>query len=109
VFLKAVEGTAMFLTGELKAMFKKNALTKLGALLCKGGIADFKKKMDYTEYGGTAMLGITKPVIKAHGSSDAKAIFSAIRQARDTVNANVTEGIKSNIEYMKLDDKVKPE
>jgi glycerol-3-phosphate acyltransferase PlsX len=109
VFLKAVEGTAMFLTGELKGMFKKNALTKLGALLCKSGIADFKKKMDYTEYGGTAMLGITKPVIKAHGSSDAKAIFSAIRQARDTVNANVTEGIKSNIEYMKLDDKVKPE
>ncbi len=103
VFLKSVEGTALFLSGELKKMFTKNSGTKLGALLCKSGIEDFKKRMDYAEYGGTALLGITKPVIKAHGSSDARAIYNAIRQAVNTVNAGVVQGIQDNIEYMKID------
>jgi len=58
--------------------------------------------LDVSEVGGTAMLGITKPVIKAHGSSDAKAIRSAVRQAIAFVESGITEKIAENIEYMQL-------
>lgn len=81
VLLKSVEGTALFMAGMLKSMFKKNLLTKVAALFCKDGIRAFKKKMDYREVGGTAFVGIKKPVIKAHGSSDRRAIECAVRQA----------------------------
>ena len=64
-------------------MFKQNLLTKLAAVLVSGGLKRFKKLMDSSEVGGTALVGISKPVIKAHGSSDAYAIQNAIRQASD--------------------------
>ena len=63
-------------------MFKKSLGTKVGYLLLKGGVADFKKSMDADEYGGAPLLGTRRPVIKAHGSSNARAIQNAIRQAR---------------------------
>ena len=102
IFLKTVEGTGMFLAGEIKKMFKKSAMTKLGALLVKDGIADFKKLLDYREVGGTALLGISKPVIKAHGSSDAYAIRSAIRQAAQFASAGIIDDITENISHMRL-------
>ena len=58
--------------------------------------------LDVSEVGGTAFIGITKPVIKAHGSSNARAIRSAVKQAIGFVNAHVTEDIVENIDYMKL-------
>ena len=61
-----------------------------------------KKSMDVNEVGGTAFVGISKPVIKAHGASDATCIFSAVRQAIAFVEAGVVEDIENNIEYMKL-------
>ena len=61
-----------------------------------------KKLLDVSEVGGTAFIGITKPVIKAHGSSNARAIRSAVKQAIAFVNAGVTEDIEKNIDYMKL-------
>ncbi len=81
VLLKGIEGTALYMSSNLKQVFLKNGLSKLAALLVKGGLRDFKKSMDYTEVGGTVFLGIQKPVVKAHGSCNAKAVCSAIRQA----------------------------
>ena len=89
ILLKSIEGTAAFMAGMLKTMFKKNLLTKLAALACKSGINSFKKRMDYREVGGTMLLGITKPVVKAHGSSDARAIRSAVRQAMEAARSDL--------------------
>ena len=103
IFLKTMEGTGLFLAHELKKMFKKNIITKLSAVLVSGGLKSFKKLMDAGEVGGTPLLGITKPVIKAHGSSDAYAIKNAIRQARDCVKADVASSIEKNIDVMRLE------
>jgi glycerol-3-phosphate acyltransferase PlsX len=81
VILKMYEGVAGALVKNIKAVFKKNILSMLSYLGVKGGMNEFKAKMDYKEYGGAVLLGIAKPVIKAHGSSNAKAVKSAIRQA----------------------------
>ena len=87
----------------MKDMFKKNLLTKLAALLCMDGVKAFKKKMDYRETGGTALIGPNKPVIKAHGSSDARAIYNAIRQAIAFVDSGIIDDITANISYMRVD------
>ena len=76
--------------------------TKLGALLIKKDFYALKKLFDVSEVGGTAFIGITKPVIKAHGSSDARAIRSAVRQAIDFTNMGVIEDIERNVEHMML-------
>ena len=109
IYLKTMEGTGLFLAREIKKMFKKNLLTKLAALLVSGGLKDFKKLMDSGEVGGTALLGIAKPVIKAHGSSDAYAIQNAIRQARDFAASGIIEDITKNIDVMRLDAPVPAE
>ena len=100
IFLKAVEGTAMYMNGMLKDVFKKSTGTKLGYLLVKNGLKDFKKKLDYREVGGSCILGINKPVVKAHGSSDARAIYCAIRQARSAVAGDVCRAIADDVNKM---------
>lgn len=90
VLLKSIEGTAMLMGSMMKKVFKKNVFTKLGYLLCKGGVGDMMKMMDYREIGGTQFLGIQKPVIKAHGSSDALAFRNAVRQAVTAANSDFT-------------------
>ena len=102
IFLKTMEGTGGFLARELKGMFKKNLITKLGALCVKDGISHFKKLLDSGEVGGTPLVGICKPVIKAHGSSAAFAIKHAIRQAAGFAASGLIEDIAENIEYMRL-------
>jgi len=102
IFLKTLEGTALFLAGEMKKMFKKNALTKLSALMVSGGLRDFKKLMDSREVGGTPLIGISKPVIKAHGSSDGYAIRNAIGQAAKFASSGLIEDITENVAYMRL-------
>lgn len=67
IFLKTLEGTASFLMHELKDIFFTNLSTKLSALILKKHLAGMQKKVDPREIGGTALLGIQKPVIKAHG------------------------------------------
>ena len=89
VLLKGIEGTAMYMSDGLKQVFLKNAVSKIAALLVKGGLREFKKSMDYTEVGGTVFLGINKPVVKAHGSCNAKALCSAIRQAVKLASADL--------------------
>jgi len=81
IFLKGVEGTGKIILKQLKAALYATPLTKLAALSMKKQLTDLKKRMDPSEHGGAPILGISKPVVKAHGSSDAKAFKNAIRQA----------------------------
>ena len=103
IFLKTMEGTGLFLVRELKGIFKKNLITKLAAVMVSGGLKNLKKLMSASEVGGTALVGISKPVIKAHGSSNAYAIQNAIRQARDFASSGMIESITQNIDLMRLD------
>lgn len=102
ILLKGIEGIGSYIFSEIKGVFMKSFLTKLAAALVKNNMKELKKKMDASEVGGTSLLGISKPVIKAHGSSDAYAVRSAVRQAIDAVNADVAKAISENIEYMKI-------
>ncbi len=89
IILKTYEGAALAILGNLKAVFTAGALSKLSYLGIKKGLDEFKKKMDYKEYGGAALMGLQKPVIKAHGSSDARAFKNAVRQAKQYCEKNV--------------------
>ena len=102
ILLKATEGTVKYMMKSLKGVFYKNTKNKLAALVLKKDLAAMKKSMDVNEVGGTAFIGISKPVIKAHGSSNAASLFAAVRQAIAFVNAGVVEDIERNIDYMKL-------
>jgi len=97
VMLKSIEGTALFMMSLIKNLFKKNIFTKLAALICAGGLKRLKNMLDYRETGGTALIGLTKPVIKAHGSSDARAIRSAVRQAVQSVERETEKKLAENI------------
>ena len=92
----------MFMSGMMKQMFYRNPLTMLGALLCKKGLNGIRKTMDYRETGGSIVIGISRPVIKAHGSSDDAAIRGAIRQASRAVESGFCEEIRANIGQMIL-------
>lgn len=81
VILKMYEGVAGVLLKNIKDIFKTNIKTKLGYLMISSNMKGFKKKMDYKAYGGAPLMGVKKPVIKGHGSSDARAFKNAIRQA----------------------------
>ena len=82
VVLKLTEGVAGTLLGMLKDIFMQSIVTKLCYLGVKGGLRNLKHMMDSEEIGGAPLLGAAKPVIKAHGSSKAKGIKNAIRQAK---------------------------
>lgn len=102
VLLKSIEGTAIYMSKRIKKMFMKNLLTKIGYVFARRGVADLKKSMDYREVGGSIVIGITKPVIKAHGSSDAVAVCGAVRQAINAVESGFCEAIRDNIGAMTL-------
>ena len=102
IFLKTMEGTGLFLAREMKKMFTRSLRAKLAALLVKDGIRDFKKLLDSGEVGGTALVGISRPVIKAHGSSDGYAMKNAIRQAVEFTRSGMIEDIMENVEHMRL-------
>ena len=97
IFLKTMEGTAGYISQVIKKLFLKSARTKAAALMIKGELAGFKRQFDYREVGGTALLGIAKPVIKAHGSSDAYAFRSAVRQAIQYAEGRVTQRIEQQL------------
>lgn len=81
ITLKLIEGMGKFFFGKLKTMYTKNAASKVAYLLMKDQLRGLKKEFDVSEYGGAPLIGLSKPVIKAHGNSDAKAIYNAVRQA----------------------------
>lgn len=107
ILLKSIEGTAIFMSHLMKDMFQRNLLSKVGYLCCKKGVDHIKKLMDYREVGGSIVIGVTKPVIKAHGSSDARAIRGAIRQAIAAVESNYCEEIRANVSAMTLPREVR--
>ena len=100
VLLKSIEGTAMFMGSLMSKMFKKNILSKLAALLVMKDIKAFKKLLDYREIGGTQFLGIRKPVIKAHGSSDERAFRNAVRQAMDAANHDFSAELEQSLQAL---------
>ena len=89
VYLKTVEGMGKFMKASLKKIFFRNLGTTIGAMFTMQGIKEISKQMDYRETGGSPLLGTAKPVLKAHGSSDALAFKNAVRQAKDFVERNV--------------------
>lgn len=101
VVLKLTEGLSSAFGKKLKGIMLRNFFTKLGALTMKKGVAEFKKSMDYTERGGAPLLGIAKPVIKAHGSSDPKAFMNAIRQAKTFYEQDVIGTISAAVAAQK--------
>ena len=80
--LKNIEGTAKSIGKMLKGTLLANLKNKLAAAILKQDISKFAKKLDYAEYGGSVLLGLDGTVVKAHGSSNARAFYSAIRQAK---------------------------
>ena len=102
ILLKTTEGAGMFIMSNLKEILTANKRSKVAALTMKKRLGEFKKMVDPSEVGGTALLGITKPVIKAHGSSDARALKNAILQAINFVNADVANEIIKNIDLMTI-------
>ena len=103
VLLKTMEGVGSFAGSALKAMFKKNLLTKLAALCVMPGLNAFKAKLDPNKVGGTAFIGISRPVIKAHGSSNAEAIENAMGQAVQVARSGIIRDIEENVALMKVE------
>ena len=100
--LKTIEGTAGTMFSMLKEQLMSSTKSKIGAMLAKDKFKVIKDKMDYTEYGGAALFGLKAPVIKAHGSSNGRAIFSAIRQAKIMVEHNVCPTIEQTIAVTRI-------
>lgn len=101
VMLKTIEGVGSFLGKELKGMFLRSLKTKIAALMVKSGLDAFKERLDPDTVGGTPFLGLQKPVIKAHGSSKARAIENAVYQAAAGAEANLAGEIEAKIGLMK--------
>ncbi len=98
MILKLTEGLAKFFMGKVKQVFKRTPATKAAGLVMMPQIKEFKKQFDASEYGGAPLLGISKPVIKAHGSSDAVAIKNAIRQTVDFVNTGIIKELARQVQ-----------
>ncbi|MBR6995248.1 MAG: phosphate acyltransferase PlsX [Ruminococcus sp.] len=103
IVLKLYEGMGSFFAKRVKWIF--SGAGKLGAIFSLGKIKAFRKQMDYKEVGGSALLGVRKPVIKAHGSSDGTAFFNAVRQAKKCVEGNVAGVTESYVARMSAADK----
>ncbi len=105
IALKALEGAALSVFSLLKKQLTSSFISKLAAAMLKPKLLGLKKQMDYSEYGGAALFGLKAPVIKAHGSSDEHAVFSAIRQTREMVANNmiatITEAVEKQTEEVK--------
>ncbi len=98
VLLKSIEGTAMFMGSLMKhKIFKRNFLSMIGYLFCKKGVDEVMGMLDYRTIGGTQFLGISKPVIKAHGSSDALAFRNAVRQAMDAAKTDFSAELEKGL------------
>ena len=105
IFLKTVEGFGKFVKKSLTENLKKNILSKIAAVPSMPAIKRFAKTMDYKEYGGALFLGVKKPVVKAHGSSDEYLFYFTIKQAEQFVKNKAVEKMKEEFENLekKLD------
>lgn len=103
ITLKTIEGTSMTVFSMLKEVLTSTLKTKLAAGLIKKDLKDMQVKLDYSEYGGAGLFGLAAPVIKAHGSSNDRAIYNAIVQASHMVEYQVTDTIKETMENLKIE------
>lgn len=101
VFLKAIEGLGKFVKRTLVESLTKNLGTKILAIPSLPAIKSFSKTMDYKSYGGALFLGVKKPVVKAHGSSDEKLFEFTIKQAEQFVNNKTVDNLISEFEKNK--------
>ncbi|CDF57912.1 phosphate acyltransferase PlsX [Thermobrachium celere] len=97
MILKVYEGVAATIFDILKSEIMSSTMTKIGGMLLKPVFKKFKRKFDYTEYGGAILLGVEGLVIKAHGSSNAKAFKNAIRQAKNAFDGKILQDIKEEL------------
>lgn len=95
--LKNLEGTAKSIGKMLKETIMSSFKNKLAGAVLKKDLDTFAKKMDYSEYGGSVLLGLDGTVVKAHGSSNAKAFYSAIRQAKIAGEENIVQIMKDTV------------
>lgn len=102
IFMKTYEGGLLMFADFMKTMFKSSFASKLGYLTVKDHVAGFKKVFSPDEIGGTALVGISKPVIKAHGSSNAYAIYNAIIRAKEMAESDLIADITANVDHMRL-------
>ncbi len=109
ILLKSVEGMGKFFMSTLKSVFSENLLTKASALAMRGKLKEFKKQFDASEHGGAPLLGISKPVIKAHGSSDARAVMNAVRQAVAYIDTGIIYDIAAHTGSLLKKTEEKPE
>ena len=103
IMLKTIEGVGSYLGGEVKKLFLQSAKTKIAGLLVQSGLKAFKAQLDPDRVGGTAFLGISKPVIKAHGSSGAYAIENAVYQAVRVAESAIIAKREANVDKMKVE------
>ena len=101
IFLKTVEGFGKLVKRSLTESLRKNFLSTLGAIPALPGIKRFSKTMDYKEYGGALFLGVKKPVVKAHGSSDEYLFYFTIKQAEKFAESKAVEILKEEFEKIK--------
>ena len=97
IALKSLEGMASLLSTELKEVVYGSFKTKLGGLLLKSSLKDVAKKYNYKEVGGAPLLGVKKPIFKAHGSSDSKAFMNAIYKCVDFAQSDIITEIEREI------------
>ncbi len=103
MILKTLEGTAKGMGLMLKEEIKSSIGGKIGYLFMRKNLKRFAKRLDASEIGGAMIFGINAPVIKAHGSSDAKAILNAIKQARTFVQADIINKVKDKIKDFNIE------
>lgn len=103
IALKTIEGTAMTMFSMLKETFMSSMKTKIAAGMVKNDLKGLQNKLDYSEYGGAGLFGLSAPVIKAHGSSNRRAVYNAIKQAAHMVEYDVTDTIKTTMKSIELE------
>lgn len=102
VLLKSSEGAVNMVLKSLKAEIQKSLISKLGALFLKPAFNNLKKRLDYTKYGGSPLLGTKKLVIKSHGSSEAENIYQSIKQATEFIDSGFNAEVESAISKLDL-------
>ena len=105
IMLKSVEGAGKLFSLKMKEMLLRSAGTKLAALLLKHQLADIKRLLDANGVGGTALLGISKPVVKAHGSASEEGICNAVRQAMEVARSGIIDDITQNVDKMRIEQR----
>ena len=106
IALKTIEGKDMMVYSVLKGTLTSSLKSKIAAGMIKKDLLALKDKLDYSEYGGAGLFGLASPVIKAHGSSNSRAIYNAIKQACHMIEYNVTDTIEKTIAAMEFIEEV---